>query len=217
MKASFILNFICLYLLLHNVDAHSWVQCADYTDANASNWNVNNCRAYPRAYVTAFQYVNYEFGGNAGYDYRPTESKPCRDAPSKDAYTAKFPMANYTLGQRVCLTWPAKGHVAANCTSQWIVDHGVKVYRSDVNPSSDPSLSGFKRNLLVDLGAATGMDQKGFQHCPAFCQNMDKAFCEQCFTIPTNLAVGKYTLFWIWAFNTDTDTYSTCWDVNISK
>jgi len=212
-----LIALLSLYFLLDVVRGHSWVQCADYTDASASTWDVNKCRAYPRAYITVFQYVNYQFGADAGMDYRPTNDKACKTAPSGNDYTDKYPKATYALGQRVCLAWPAKNHVAASCANANIVDHGVKVYRSGVNPSSDPTLAGFRQNLVADLGAASGTNMKGFQNCPGFCQNNDKAFCEGCFTVPSNLATGKYTFIWLWAFNNDNDVYSTCFDVNIAS
>jgi len=213
MKLFVALLSLCLFV--QYVAAHSWVQCADYTDPSASTWDVNKCRAYPRAYVTVFQYVNYGFGNDAGMDYRPTNDKACKTAPSANDYTDKYPKATYALGQRVCLAWPAKNHVADKCNNPNIVDHGVKVYRSGVNPGSDPTLAGFRQNLVADLGAASGTDHKGFQNCPTFCSNSDKAFCEGCFTVPSSLATGKYTFMWQWAFNSDADIYTTCFDVNI--
>jgi len=207
-------NLLCLYLFLHNAYAHSWVQCADYTQDNASSWNAGSCRGWPRGYNKIFQQAQYQFGVDVGYNYQPSENKACRDAPSSSDYTTAYPQATYASGAKVCLAWPAKNHVAANCTNQYIPDHGVKVYRSEVNPSSDLSLSGFRRNLVADLGAASSGNLKGFQHCPSFCSNMDKAFCEGCFTLP-RLNAGKYTFIWLWGFNSDTDLYSTCFDVVI--
>jgi len=55
----------------------------------------------------------------------------------------------------------------------------------------------------------------GYQNCPDFCANQDKALCTGCFNIPSNLAQGKYVFLWEWAFNTATDKYTTCWDVTI--
>jgi len=213
-QMKFIVSLAFLTLCLCSVYAHSWVQCADYTQENANSWNAGSCRGWPRGYNRIFQQASYQFGADVGYNYQPSENKACRDPPASNDYTSTYPAATYASGQRVCLAWPAKNHVAANCTNQYIPDNGVKVYRSGVNPSSDLSLSGFRQNLIADLGAASGGNQRGFQHCPSFCSNMDKAFCEGCFALPS-LASGKYTFLWLWAFNSNTDLYSSCWDITI--
>jgi len=213
MKSLLSLFFFCL--VVSSALAHSWVQCTDYTQADASSWNAANCKAYPRAYTTVFQYANYQFGADAGMDYKPSETKACKTSPSSNDYTTQYPSATYSSGQRVCLAWPAKNHVAASCTNQYIPDSGVKIYRSGPNPTSDPTLSAFQKNLVADLGAAKNGDLKGFQHCPNFCAGTDKAFCEGCFNLPTNITAGKYTFMWLWGFNSPTDLYSTCWEVTI--
>jgi len=196
------LGLVCLYLLVSVANAHSWVQCADYKVADAKNWDVSQCKGYARNYGTAFQWANYVFGADVGYNYIPTENKPCRDPLAADSYSTTYPAASYAIGQKVCLAWPAKNHVAASCTNQYIPDHGVKVYRSERNSTTDPTMSGFRKNLVADLGAASGENGKGFQNCPLFCENPDKAFCEGCFTVP-KIDPGKYTFIWVWAFNSD--------------
>ena len=41
-----------------------------------------------------------------------------------------------------------QNHVAETCTNKYIPDHGSFVYMSGKNPSSDPTLSQFKKNLV---------------------------------------------------------------------
>lgn len=45
-----------------------------------------------------------------------------------------------------------QNHVAETCTNKYIPDHGNFVYRSAVNPTKDPTLSEFKRNLVSHYG-----------------------------------------------------------------
>jgi len=208
-----VLFLSCLYLILSLVSAHSWMQCADYAEENGRTWDQTQCRGWPRGYESIFG-ANGAFGQDAGYNYQPTDAAPCKPITG-DQYTTNFPAATYNPGQRVCLAWPPKNHVAANCNNPNIPDHGTKIYRSGVNPTSDPTLTQFHQNLVADLGTASGTDGAGFQNCPQFCTNADKCLCTGCFQIPTNLALGKYTFLWEWAFNTDTDLYTSCFDVNI--
>ena len=111
-------------------------------------------------------------------------------------------------------------HVAATCTNQYIPDTSNKIFISQVNPSADPAANSW--SLLVDWGnnptpsllGSTG--GKAFQNCPAFCENMDKALCTGCFTIPANQPEGRYAFQWRWVFNPNTDPYTSCWDASIS-
>jgi len=130
-------------------------------------------------------------------------------------------MATYSPGQRVCLAWAPKNHVAASCANRYIPDHGTKLYMSGPNPTADPANIGAltqRTTLIKDFGTNTAADgYVGFQNCPKFCQNNDKALCTGCFVLPTNLQVGAtYSFFWMWAFNSDSDVYSSCWEAKIS-
>lgn len=195
------------------VNAHSWLQCADYSEENGRTWDAKKCRAYPRDYVNKFQWAGYTWGADVGMNYQPQEGQACQ---SGNAYSTAYPAAKYQVGQKVCLAWPPKNHVAASCDNQNIPDSGTWVYRSGLNPTSDPSLSAFRSNLVHDFGKNTQAGAGvGFQNCPEFCSNRDKALCTNCFTIPSNLQNGKYTFMWLWAFNGPADLYSTCFDVEI--
>jgi hypothetical protein len=136
---------------------------------------------------------------------------------SNKTYTEAAPMATYTPGQRVCLAYPSKNHVAAPCTNQYIPDTTTKISRTVVNPTSDPEF----RKWPVQYEHLNGkhengvIDYKGFQNCPKFCSNMDKSLCTMCFNLEKDLAPGKYTFQWEWNFNTADDAYSTCWEATV--
>ncbi|XP_067949970.1 uncharacterized protein [Watersipora subatra] len=224
------LAIVCLIglALSGNVASHSWIACTDYLQENGDYWSSSYCRAYARH---GHQYTNKEnFGTDTGYNYvNPQENQPCfttRD--DANAYNSAYPMAVYYPGQKVVVAHPTKNHVAETCTNQYIPDNGNFVYRSDVNPVSDPTLSAFKNNEVVDLGISpfghdktvadiTTYPKPGYQNAPKFCENTDKALATSAFYIPTDLQSGRYTFLWSWSFNSvnPSDTYTSCWEADV--
>jgi hypothetical protein len=195
--------------------AHSWVGCTSYAEENGRYWDASKCSGYPRNYLA---YTNPLFGGDAGYNYQGEGCGQARGSKQfSEMYSAQYPMAKYSPGQRVCLAWPAKNHVAETCTNQYIPDGGIHVFYSGPNPTSDPTQAQLNQNEILPFGNGKHVDGqidfKGFQNCPAFCENMDKSLCTGCFTLP-NLAPGIYTFQWYWIFNPGTP-YTNCFDVEI--
>jgi len=220
---------VVLFSLLACAYGHSWVSCTDYNIQNTNDAQVYSpalCQGYPRGWAAAFcEGTNNAFGVDCGYNYQPGGSGAICKMPLKTAYTSSYsalsPMATYSPGQRVCLAWPPKNHVAASCANRFIPDHGTKLYMSGPNPTSDPTNLASLRatsTLVKDFGTNTAADQyQGFQNCPKFCQNNDKALCTGCFNLPTNLQAGAtYSFYWTWAFNADTDVYTSCWEAKIA-
>jgi len=217
-KSSLIVCGLVVLALATFANAHSWIACADYT-GSAGDYNANACRGYARNWFAQIQYAGPTFGADTGFNYQATESAPCKNTkfnPVSAAYNQQYPAAVYKAGQKVTLAWPSKNHVAATCTNQWIPDTELDILMVGPNLASDPTLSGFKKNLVANLsGHVNGqMDFKGFQNCPNFCSNMDKALCTGSFTVP-NVAPGNYTFMWYWVFNAGSDPYTTCWDAVI--
>jgi len=217
-----------LALVTPCVIGHSWVACTKYDYSGSVNdsqvYNPAKCSGWGRGWGPGFcQTTNTEFGVDCGYNFA-SQSPVCPTALSTNyasAYTTESPMATYAPGETVCLAWPAKNHVAASCINPDIPDHGLKVYMSQANPTADPSTLSTLQNsgtLVKDFGANTVADgMVGFQHCPLFCSNPDKCLCTGCFTIPTTVQEGAvYSFFWVWLFNSVSDTYTTCWEATIS-
>lgn len=211
---------LCVLLYTSSlVHAHSWVACTDYR-GDRTNYDVSFCKGFPRNWQNAGG--NAAFGADTGFNYQAPASgaRPCRDPLNGNyasGYTAQFPMAQYASGSTVCLAWPSKNHVAATCTNQYIPDTSLKLFAAPTG-TSDPSQATFRGTLVRDWTEHQNgvIDFKGFQNCPAFCNNMDKSLCSQCFTVPNNLQVGKvYTFQWYWIFNENTDPYTTCWEAMI--
>src|SRR5690606_25731125 len=95
--------------------------------------------------------------------------------PYETSYSPEWPMAEYHPGQKVCLSWPSKNHVAADCTNPYIPDNGMKLFVSKPNPTADPQ-STDEMTLAKDWAPNSGHNKfEGFQHCPKFCEYMDKS------------------------------------------
>eukprot|EP01112_Ceratiomyxa_fruticulosa_P005008 TRINITY_DN1556_c0_g1_i4.p1 TRINITY_DN1556_c0_g1~~TRINITY_DN1556_c0_g1_i4.p1 ORF type:complete len:216 (+),score=36.00 TRINITY_DN1556_c0_g1_i4:158-805(+) len=209
---------LLLLACVGSVFSHSWIACSNY-QGNTGNYDNSQCKGYARNFFNYVQNGN-TFGLDNGYNYQATEAKPCiapLASPVSAGYSTAYPPATYKAGQKVTLAWPSKNHVAASCTNQWIPDAELDIFVLGPNPPANPTLSAFKKTLVANLsGHVNGqMDFKGFQNCPNFCQNMDKALCTGTFTVP-NLAPGQYTFMWYWIFNPGSDPYTSCWDVTVS-
>jgi hypothetical protein len=217
---SIVLCVTTLLLLVGWIECHTWIACTDYkieNEAAENYYDESLCKAHARSYKDCCE--GQAFGIDRGFDYRPhLQNRTCRDRltlPYSDAYSSTSPMAKYSPGQKVCLAWPSKNHVAATCNNPWIPDHGTKLYVSVPNPQADADVESMR--LVKDFGTNTRADGfVGFQHCPKFCENNDKSLCSGCFDVPQDLQVGAtYTFTWEWAFNADTDLYSSCWEAEI--
>ncbi|RHY27295.1 hypothetical protein DYB32_008787 [Aphanomyces invadans] len=132
-------------------------------------------------------------------------------------------MAKYTPGQKVCLAYPPKNHVADVCTNEFIPDTGVRIFRSaawpvDATNVTDPELREWPVEYHHGNGAHVRgqVDYKGFQHCPRFCEDKGRALCTMCFQLEKDIAPGKYTFQWQWMFNSADDVYASCWEAIVA-
>jgi len=220
MKCLVFSSLLLLFALFNNVHAHSWVACADYNGGEVT-YDASKCKSYARNWYNQIQYAGPTFGVDTGYNYQPADnSHPCKEpfaSPVSKFYNTTYPMSTYKAGQSVTLAWPSKGHVAAKCTGEWINETEFAIYRSGVNPTSDPSLDTFKKNLVANwtLHVTGTIDYKGYHHCPDFCNNMDKSLCTGTFIVP-NIDKGSYVFLWYWIFNPGEKPYTTCFDVTIA-
>eukprot|EP01119_Soliformovum_irregulare_P002463 TRINITY_DN12708_c0_g1_i1.p1 TRINITY_DN12708_c0_g1~~TRINITY_DN12708_c0_g1_i1.p1 ORF type:complete len:243 (-),score=26.14 TRINITY_DN12708_c0_g1_i1:38-766(-) len=216
-------SYLVLSLFFASVVAHSWLHCADYRISSKEDeitFNKDNCKGYGRNWKRSNP--GGAFGADTGYDFG-TSTPSCRDQlpqPYDSGYDASWPMAVYSPGQNVCLAWPAKNHVAASCNNPNIPDNGLNIYVTGANPTTNPagnSVRLVKAFPKRPNAAANGGDPNaGFQYCPRFCQDNDKATCTGCFTVPSDLEPGStYTFVWAWAFNGPNQLYSNCWEASI--
>jgi len=152
-------------------------------------------------------------------DHRPGISGNQCQGNVAAGLTSNYPsgVVNYEAGKTYTLAWPPKNHVAAGCTNPYIPDTALDLFVAPYNGASDPSTftQAVSASFSDERHERNKIDFKGFQNCPLFCENPDKALCTGTFTVPNNLAPGVYTFQWHWAFNSATDIYSTCWEANV--
>lgn len=180
-------------------------------------YDASICKGFPRC---GSRQASVDFGADTGFNYHPEpeaeQSCQCtRDESTQ--YSEAAPMAQYTAGQQVCLTYPAKNHVAETCTNENIPDRGMRIFRTTKGATTDPKLHQWPveyhhKNGVHEEGK---IDYKGFQNCPKFCEDPDKALCTVCFDLESNIATGSYTFHWEWHFNAGADYYSTCWEADV--
>jgi len=113
-----------------------------------------------------------------------------------------------------------KNHVAADCTNPFIPDAFLKLYMAPHNGATDPDQDTFREmqvpaSFSDDPHVSGVVDYKGFQNCPRFCENTDKSLCTGTFSIPEGTPEGTYTFQWYWAFNSEADLYSTCYEAAV--
>jgi len=212
---------------VEQVRAHSWLECADWKGATDTfkhgDYDVANCKGFPRPLDGGNRGVGRQaFGQDIGMDKQTTRSdasNQCHAERVDAAAYGDYPMAQYEQGGTYTLVWPAKNHAAAECTNANIPDNGLKIFASSVNPTTDPLYSEFQDNQIPatfsdDPHVNGSLDMKGYQKCPDFCTNTDKAFCHGDITIPADMTPGQYTFQWYWEFNTG-QIYMTCFEVDV--
>merc|ERR1719242_377628 len=193
--------------------SHSWPHCVDYR-GNLEDFEPDQCLGNPRPLPGNRNVNDNSFGQDIGMDFRPQNGGArCQG----DAATAT-PVVTYEAGKTYTLAWPPKNHVAAECTNSFIPDNFLRLYMAPYT-GTDPDQDTFKQNQVPasfsnDPHVSGQVDFKGFQNCPKFCENTDKALCTGTITIPAD-ARGTFTFQWYWAFNSPTDLYATCFEANV--
>ncbi|OQR87946.1 hypothetical protein ACHHYP_07806 [Achlya hypogyna] len=210
--------FLPLLMLLAGASAHSWIECSNYLMTSVEDrnyWDASKCLGYPRCSAARSGIFGSE--GTLNYQSLTGNACPCARG-AKDDYTDAYPKATYVPGQRVCLAYPAKNHVADVCTNKDIPDNGMIVYRTMLGATEDPPLSQWPVPYLNNTNGVhvNGViDYKGFQNCPKFCEDMPNAFCSMCFDLEPDLAVGSYSFHWEWTFNVGQAKYISCWEADV--
>jgi len=215
--------FLFIFVALQ-VKGHSWMECSKYMGDVSKPFDPAQCeeKAKPRPIGNRNVRNGGVFGADIGFDYRPPTdgSKACQGDATNFAQNYPQGAVEYEVGGTYTLAWPPKNHVAA-CGNNFIPDEFLKLHMVPyTNGQADPNQSVFRANQVAatfsDDPHVRGMaDYKGFQNCPNFCNNKDKALCTGNFTVPTATTPGTYTFQWYWAFNGPQDLYSTCYEAVI--
>lgn len=196
--------WVLISLLVAQISAHSWLHCVNYDKtAPLTVGSIQNslCGAFPRG-----MNQNNVFGIDVGQDYVPSNNVACKQRPGA--------LLQMRKDQLYKIIWPAKNHKSDACTNPYIPDNKLRLFAYPGGPADpDPPLSEWisPQYLLKDLKS----DGKGFQNCPDFCTNPDKAPCYGEVSYQS-LANGVYKVLWYWEFNTG-QFYTHCYDISISN
>jgi hypothetical protein len=211
-----------LFLIqLGYVSSHSWLQCTNYkitSDNDKNYFNASNCLGRSRCgWNSLLDEEKSGFGTDSDLQFtRDPNACQCYKDNAK-AYTKEAPMSHYDLGQTVCLAYPAKNHVAENCkahpntTNEFIPDGGITIAMSALPNTETYDVVIPHQNGIHQKGK---IDYKGYQNCPKFCEEPDKALCTICFKLGDDIPYGTYSLHWKWEFNPN-EYYVTCWEATI--
>merc|ERR1719266_1717927 len=193
------------------VSAHSWVHCTDYR-GDTTHFEADKCFGNPRPLDGKVPGMT-PFGQDTGFNQQPG-STLCH---STESTHASYPMATYQRGQQITLAWPTKNHVAAECTNSFIPDTALELFVAPFTTTTETNYewSQVSASFSEDPHVNGQMDFKGFQNCPDFCNNMDKALCTGTFILPDSFADGLYTFQWRWEFNAGSPSYITCFESEV--
>lgn len=220
-----------LYLLFSStsVEAHSWIQCTDYrgnTDYYEGNQCFGHVRPWQRGNNDIVSPNQVAFGVDQGFNkmLHQTPDGQCNTLIDNQFAAGNFPMATYRRGQTVTLAWPAKNHVADTCDNN---PGGAQIPDAFNGLYMEKSVPGlritYNREVVFEpmtegnTHVQGQIDYKGYQKCPKFCENRDKALCTGTFVVP-NVPDGKYSFSWRWEFNggrNPPETYVTCFEAMV--
>jgi len=191
--------------------AHSWVHCTDYR-GDTSTFEPEQCMGNPRPLDGKVPGMT-PFGVDTGFNQQPGATQ-CH---STDPQHPSYPMANYQRGQQITLAWPAKNHVAAECTNAFIPDTALELFVAPFlsTTATDYDWKQVSASFSDNPHVNGQQDFLGFQNCPRFCENMDKSLCTGTFIVPNDLNDGMYTFQWRWEFNQGTQPYVTCFEAEV--
>lgn len=208
-----VIAMVIIWVFVKLSSAHSWVECSDYAmDGSLKSYERNKCRGFARDMPT---YDGKGFGIDRGFNYQADgKSLSCISNKTERSYNSEYPMAEYSPGEMIRFLHPAKNHVADSCTNPYIPDTKFELYMLCGSQESNMPLDTFleKAILVQDYKSNNG---KGYQQCPHFCENMDKAICYHDFKVPQASGHCMFLVYWI--FNPNTSPYTMCFDATIEN
>jgi hypothetical protein len=212
------MNLVLFFFAL-GAYSHSWLHCTNYV-GDLETFEPENCLGNPRPLAGGNNVNDNSFGQDIGMNFQPGASR-CQGTVS-NGLAANYPngIQTFETGKTYTLAWPPKNHVAADCTNPFIPDAFLKLYMAPHNGATDPDQDTFRQmqvpaSFSDDPHVSGVVDYKGFQNCPRFCENTDKSLCTGTFSIPEGTPEGTYTFQWYWAFNSEADLYSTCYEAAV--
>ncbi|KAF9411980.1 hypothetical protein BGZ94_001186 [Podila epigama] len=204
-------------------EAHSWADCIDWKFNNPKNqdWSDKGgkCLGYARRFPVGKRFASLDSDSPSRHYQQvrqnPDSALPCSDrkagtergsdetrgSPVSKAYGGKYGRMTVTsVGDTLCVRWPAKNHAKKN-----EVNNRVQINLSKVRNGNDISQRELLKNTIALLPFKNCMPGK----------NEDTRACGGCFKVPVR-ASGIYLLQWRWMLNKN-EWYTSCADIQIGK
>ncbi|KAF9939166.1 hypothetical protein BGZ67_009828 [Mortierella alpina] len=205
-------------------EAHSWADCIDwkFNNPKKQDWTDKGgkCTGYARRFPLGLpfgsldsQYPNRHYQQDRN---NPRNALPCsnfkdgstrgsdetRAKPTSAAYGGKWGrMTTTTIGDTLCVRWPAKNHAKIGGS----IPTTVFIHMSPVRNGKDITQAMLLKNTIAKLQ---------YTNCIVDA-NEDRRACGGCFKVPAR-APGTYLMQWRWELNPG-EFYTSCADVKISK
>ncbi|KAF9130476.1 hypothetical protein BGW39_003023 [Mortierella sp. 14UC] len=204
------------------VQAHSWADCIKWKfnhSGGKQDWTNKGgkCLGYARRFPLGKEFGSldqvdpsrhYQQAGNPNTALPCSDHKHGRDVgsdetranPPSAAYGGKYGAMTVTsVGDTLCVRWPAKNHAEKNEDNTQ-----VQINLSKNKDSKDPTQQELLKNTVALLP---------YKNCNAN-SNSDRRACGGCFKVPVR-AQGTYLLQWRWELNKG-EWYTSCADIQIS-
>ncbi|KAF9315624.1 hypothetical protein BG003_002844 [Podila horticola] len=215
---------VALFTSTTPADAHSWAECIDWKFNNPGNeaWGDDDgkCIGYARRFPLGKEFGTLDDANPARHYQQGSDFTACSDRkhgkekgsdetranPPEKAYGDDYgAMTVTTVGDRLCVRWPAKTHAEKNESDKLMV-----LINLASKAGEDPSQDELTRSLVVGLPYKNCDESKDKDD-----KEGDRRPCGGCFTVPSR-APGIYTLQWRWMLNQG-EWYTSCADINIKS
>ncbi|KAG0309726.1 hypothetical protein BGZ98_008862 [Dissophora globulifera] len=204
-------------------EAHSWADCIDwkFNTPSKQDWSDKggHCVGYARRFPLGKEFGSLDHASPSRHyqqDHKdPDSALPCSDghhgadvgsnetlaSPPSKAYGGKYgAMTVTTVGDTLCVRWPAKNHAEKNEDNTV-----VQINLSKKANHADPSQQELIKNKVTELP---------YKNCGSN-SNTDRRPCGGCFKVPVR-ASGIYLLQWRWMLNPG-EWYTSCADIQIGS
>ncbi|KAG0327209.1 hypothetical protein BGZ99_008190, partial [Dissophora globulifera] len=214
---------LALFSYAPQAEAHSWADCIDwkFNTPSKQDWSDKggHCVGYARRFPLGKGFGTLDSADpNRQYqqDHKdPNSALPCSDghhgaehgsdetlaSPPSKAYGGKYgAMTVTTVGDTLCVRWPAKNHAEKNEDNTV-----VQINLSKKMNGADPTQQDLIKSKVAELP---------FKNCGT-ASTTDKRPCGGCFKVPVR-ASGIYLLQWRWMLNPG-EWYTSCADIQIGS
>ncbi|KAF9330257.1 hypothetical protein BGZ91_000202 [Linnemannia elongata] len=199
-------------------EAHSYADCIDwkFNKGGKQDWSDQGgkCTGYARRFPLGKDFGSLDSNWPPRHYLQdrnnPNAAAPCNTAvgatlsesqanPTSQAYGGQFGRMTVTsVGDTLCVRWPAKNHAQL-----FHPNNKVQIHLSKARNAKDITQQELLKNTIANLN---------FKNCNPG-SNEDRRPCGGCFKVPVR-AKGTYLLQWRWMLNQG-EWYTSCADIQI--